>query len=115
MAKTSKKIKKTKASTSTPNGIEKVKQGNIYWLRPYKFPLLGLNFNTGHGQHILKNPAIVNSIIEKANVKPTDVVMEVGPGTGNLSVKILEKAKKLLAFEIDTRMVAELKKRVTGA
>uniref|UniRef100_A0A914BZC1 rRNA adenine N(6)-methyltransferase n=1 Tax=Acrobeloides nanus TaxID=290746 RepID=A0A914BZC1_9BILA len=40
--------------------------------------------------------------------------MEVGPGTGNLSMKILEHAKKLIAFEIDTRMIAELKKRVIG-
>jgi hypothetical protein len=75
---------------------------------------LGIGFNTGHGQHILKNPAIVNSIVEKSAIKPSDVVMEVGPGTGNLSVKILEKAKRLVAFEIDSRMVAELKKRVTG-
>lgn len=40
--------------------------------------------------------------------------MEVGPGTGNLSSKILEHAKKLIAFEIDSRMIAELKKRVIG-
>ena len=40
--------------------------------------------------------------------------MEVGPGTGNLSAKILEHAKKLIAFEIDSRMIAELKKRVIG-
>ncbi|KAI6188349.1 RRNA adenine N(6)-methyltransferase [Aphelenchoides besseyi] len=75
----------------------------------------GLPFNTGHGQHILKNPGIVNAIVEKSALKPTDVVMEVGPGTGNLSLKILEHAKKLIAYEIDPRMVAELKKRVTGS
>ena len=38
--------------------------------------------------------------------------MEVGSGTGNLSMKLLESSKKLIAFEIDSRMVAELKKRV---
>ncbi|GAB1298535.1 Probable dimethyladenosine transferase [Apodemus speciosus] len=51
-------------------------------------------FNTGIGQHILKNPLIVNSIIDKAALRPTDVVLEVGPGTGNMTVKLLEKAKK---------------------
>ena len=66
------------------------------------------------GQHILKNPSIVTSIIDKAAVKPTDIVMEVGPGTGNLTMKILERARKVVAYEIDHRMVAELKKRVTG-
>ncbi|KAE9553600.1 hypothetical protein FO519_003195 [Halicephalobus sp. NKZ332] len=73
-----------------------------------------LPFNTGRGQHILKNPGIVHAIIQKAALKETDVVMEVGPGTGNLSAKILEYAKKLIAFEIDSRMIAELKKRVIG-
>ncbi|KAI1715659.1 ribosomal RNA adenine dimethylase domain-containing protein [Ditylenchus destructor] len=73
-----------------------------------------LPFNKEKGQHILKNPGIVAAIIEKSALKPTDVVMEVGPGTGNLSMKIMEKAKKLIAFEVDKRMIAELKKRVIG-
>uniref|UniRef100_F1L8U8 rRNA adenine N(6)-methyltransferase n=1 Tax=Ascaris suum TaxID=6253 RepID=F1L8U8_ASCSU len=73
-----------------------------------------LPFNTEKGQHILKNPGIVNAIIEKSAIKNTDTVLEVGPGTGNLTVKILEHAKKVIACEIDTRMIAELKKRVLG-
>lgn len=71
-------------------------------------------FNTGIGQHILKNPLIVNSIIDKAALRPTDVVLEVGPGTGNMTVKLLEKAKKVVACELDPRLVAELHKRVQG-
>ncbi|OBS80044.1 hypothetical protein A6R68_21753, partial [Neotoma lepida] len=74
----------------------------------------GLMFNTGIGQHILKNPLIVNSIIDKAALRPTDVVLEVGPGTGNMTVKLLEKAKKVVACELDARLVAELHKRVQG-
>ncbi|XP_056115538.1 probable dimethyladenosine transferase [Rhinichthys klamathensis goyatoka] len=72
----------------------------------------GIMFNTGIGQHILKNPLIVNAIIEKAALRPTDVILEVGPGTGNMTVKLLEKAKKVVACELDTRLVAELQKRV---
>ncbi|KAJ3176467.1 dimethyladenosine transferase [Irineochytrium annulatum] len=52
-------------------------------------------FNKDLGQHILKNPLVVNSIVDKAALKPTDAVLEVGPGTGNVSVKILEKCKKV--------------------
>ncbi|NXL86775.1 DIM1 transferase, partial [Alectura lathami] len=74
----------------------------------------GLLFNTGAGQHILKNPLVVNSIIEKAALRRTDVVLEVGPGTGNLTVKMLEKVKKVIACEIDPRLVGELQKRVQG-
>ena len=50
----------------------------------------------------------------KANLKPTDKVLEVGPGTGNLTVRILEKAKHVTAVEMDPRMAAELTKRVQG-
>ena len=41
-------------------------------------------------------------------------MLEVGPGTGNLTVRILEKAKHVTAIEMDPRMAAELTKRVQG-
>lgn len=47
-------------------------------------------------------------------MRPTDKVLEVGPGTGNLTVRILEKAKHCTAVEMDPRMAAELTKRVQG-
>lgn len=72
----------------------------------------GINFNKDFGQHILKNPLIVTSMVEKAALRPTDVVLEVGPGTGNMTVKLLEKTKKVIACEIDPRLAAELQKRV---
>ncbi|CAL3967426.1 unnamed protein product [Diplocarpon coronariae] len=71
-------------------------------------------FNTNVGQHILKNPGVAEAIVAKANLKPTDIVLEVGPGTGNLTVRILEKARKVMAVELDPRMAAEVTKRVQG-
>ncbi|TDL27013.1 rRNA adenine dimethylase [Rickenella mellea] len=72
-------------------------------------------FNTERfGQHILKNPMVAQGIVDKANLRPTDKVLEVGPGTGNLTVRILEKAKHVTAIEMDPRMAAELTKRVQG-
>ena len=41
-------------------------------------------------------------------------MLEVGPGTGNLTMKILEKAKRVVAVELDPRMAAEVTKRVQG-
>ena len=52
-------------------------------------------FNKELGQHILKNPLVANGIVEKANLQASDVVLEIGPGTGNLTVRMLEKAKKV--------------------
>jgi 18S rRNA (adenine1779-N6/adenine1780-N6)-dimethyltransferase len=64
--------------------------------------------NTGIGQHFLKNPAIVDSIVAKACIRPTDITLEVGPGTGNLTVRLLEQSKKVIAVEYDRRMVSIL-------
>ena len=66
----------------------------------------GIEFFKGKGQHILKNPLIVQSIVDKAGLKTTDVVLEIGPGTGNLTMQLLQKAKKVIAIEIDSRMVS---------
>ncbi|RWS18038.1 putative dimethyladenosine transferase-like protein [Dinothrombium tinctorium] len=74
----------------------------------------GIFFNKDLGQHILKNPPVIDAMIEKAAVRPTDVVLEVGPGTGNLTVKVLEKVKQVIACEVDPRLASELEKRVQG-
>ncbi|KAK4992925.1 Dimethyladenosine transferase [Elasticomyces elasticus] len=70
--------------------------------------------NTDLGQHILKNPGVAQAIVDKADLKQSDIVLEIGPGSGNLTVKILEKAKRVIAIEQDPRMAAELTKRVQG-
>ncbi|KAJ4347275.1 Dimethyladenosine transferase [Didymosphaeria variabile] len=66
------------------------------------------------GQHILKNPGVASAIVDKANLKQSDHVLEIGPGTGNLTVLILRKAKTVTAVEMDPRMAAEVTKRVQG-
>jgi 18S rRNA (adenine1779-N6/adenine1780-N6)-dimethyltransferase len=50
--------------------------------------------------------------VDKSGIKPTDVVLEIGPGTGNLTQALLERSKKTIAVEIDARMIAEVTKRV---
>lgn len=73
-----------------------------------------IKFNTDLGQHILKNPGVAQAIVDKADLKQSDIVLEVGPGTGNLTTRILEKAKRVIAVEQDPRMAAELTKRFQG-
>jgi len=77
---------------------------DFFWFHPDK----------SFGQHILKNPLLIDNIIEKAKLQKTDVILEIGPGTGNLTMKLLENAKKVIAVEIDPRMAVELQKRVQG-
>jgi len=75
----------------------------------------GMQFHHSLGQHILKNPLIVQALIEKSALRSTDTVLEIGPGTGNMTVKMIDKVKKVVACELDPRMVAELQKRVQGS
>jgi len=72
----------------------------------------GFTFNTNIGQHILKNPLIIKTIVEKSAIKASDIVLEIGPGTGNLTMQLLPVCKKVVAVEYDPRMIAELTKRV---
>lgn len=64
------------------------------------------------GQHILTNPRVLDSIVRRAEVLPTDTVLEIGPGTGNLTVRLLQSARSVVAVEIDARMVDVLSRRV---
>lgn len=70
--------------------------------------------DTSLGQHFLKNPAVVSGIVAKAAIRSTDVVMEIGPGTGNMTVPLLQRSKNVVAIEYDDRMIREVLKRVEG-
>ncbi len=64
------------------------------------------------GQHLLRNPGILDKMMEAANIQPHDTVLEIGPGTGNLTDRLLDRAKQVIAIEIDGRLAAEVKKRI---
>lgn len=64
---------------------------------------LGIMFKKDYGQHILKNPLIVQGMVEKSALLATDTVLEIGPGTGNLTIKLLERVKTVITCEIDVR------------
>ncbi|XP_063933579.1 probable dimethyladenosine transferase [Zophobas morio] len=72
----------------------------------------GVQLNKDLGQHVLKNPLVARGICEKAGIRSSDTVLEIGAGTGNMTILLLESAKKLIACEVDPRMVAEIQKRV---
>ncbi|XP_042496833.1 ribosomal RNA small subunit methyltransferase-like [Macadamia integrifolia] len=74
----------------------------------------GIPFHKSKGQHILKNPLLVDTIVQKAGIKSTDVILEIGPGTGNLTKKLLEAGKSVITVELDPRMVLELQCRFQG-
>ena len=67
--------------------------------------------NKNLGQNFLINEEIVNKIIESADLSKKDLVIEIGPGLGTLTSKLLEKAGKVIAIELDERMTSILEDR----
>lgn len=63
------------------------------------------------GQNFLIDDSILMSIVESANVTAGDVIIEIGPGLGNLTHYILEKNVRVIAFEIDNDMIGILNER----
>jgi 16S rRNA (adenine1518-N6/adenine1519-N6)-dimethyltransferase len=61
------------------------------------------------GQNFLKSEKALNSIIKAADLKPEDFVVEIGPGKGALTIKLLESGAGVLAIEKDDRMCEFLK------
>lgn len=70
-----------------------------------------LTANKNLGQNFLINDSVVEKIVESANVTKEDLIIEIGPGLGNLTEFLLEKAGKVIAIELDDRMINILNDR----
>jgi 16S rRNA (adenine1518-N6/adenine1519-N6)-dimethyltransferase len=64
------------------------------------------------GQNFVIDPNTVRFIVEQAHIDSTDVVLEVGPGLGSLTLGLLPVAQHVIAVEIDPRLSAELPETV---
>ena len=63
------------------------------------------------GQHFLKSDRALRSIIAAGNLTRGDVVLEIGPGTGALSEKLLETGARVVAVEKDDELFEFLKQK----
>jgi 16S rRNA (adenine1518-N6/adenine1519-N6)-dimethyltransferase len=69
----------------------------------------GLVPKKGWGQHFLIDQNILNKVIRTAQVGKEDVVLEVGPGLGEMTLALARQVKKVIAIEIDPKLVEILK------
>jgi 16S rRNA (adenine1518-N6/adenine1519-N6)-dimethyltransferase len=60
------------------------------------------------GQNFVIDPNTVRRIVSQAHVGKTDVVVEIGPGLGSLTLALLPKVAKVLAVEIDPVLAGAL-------
>jgi len=66
------------------------------------------------GQNFLKSKVALAKMIEAGEVNEKDVVLEVGPGKGALTEKLLIAAKKVIAVEKDDRLISFLQEKFVG-
>ncbi len=73
---------------------------------------LGLRPTKALGQNFVIDPNSVRRIVRTAGVGPEDVVVEIGPGLGSLTLGLLQAAARVVAVEIDPVLAAELPRTV---
>lgn len=65
----------------------------------------GFSFKKSLGQNFLIDTNILRNIVEKANLTEESAAIEIGPGIGALTEQLAKVAKKVMAFEIDQRLL----------
>ncbi|MBS3921334.1 MAG: ribosomal RNA small subunit methyltransferase A [Deltaproteobacteria bacterium] len=66
------------------------------------------------GQHFLVDRNIIDKVIRTAEVNKEDVILEVGPGLGEMTLGLARQAKRVIAVEIDSRLAEILKKKMSA-
>ena len=64
------------------------------------------------GQNFLSDSKILNQIVDEAEVRSDDIIIEIGPGTGNLTKKIIERnPSEIILVEKDNKLSNNLKNK----
>ena len=84
---------------------------NLYNETKFILNKYGIHANKSLGQNFLINNEVVSTIIESADISNKDLVIEIGPGLGTLTSRLLEKAGKVICVELDDRMISILEDR----
>lgn len=86
--------------------MENLENKTRYIMKKY-----GITANKNLGQNFLINEDVVNNIVNSSEISKDDLVIEIGPGLGTLTEELLKKAGKVIAIELDERMIRILSDR----
>lgn len=70
------------------------------------------NYKKSFGQNFLQDQNILSNIVSVSNITDNSLVIEIGPGSGNLTREIAKKATHVLCYEIDDRLEMILDKNL---
>lgn len=73
-------------------------------LKKYNF-----NFQKKYGQNFLVDSHVLEKIVASAGITQEDCVLEIGPGIGTMTQYLAEKAREVIAVEIDKNLIPVLK------
>ncbi len=69
----------------------------------------GLRARRSLGQHFLTDPALVDQVVAAAGIQPHDEVMEIGAGPGTITGHLARLARRVVAIELDRRLLPALR------
>lgn len=69
----------------------------------------GIHANKRLGQHFLTDPHMADLIVQRADLKSDDTVLEIGAGTGALTIPIARSVQRVVAVERDKKMAEILR------
>lgn len=84
---------------------------NIYEETKMIMRKYNLDFKKKFGQNFLTSEEILDEVISKANISKDDIILEIGPGIGTLTAKLLETGAEVISVEVDLDLVKPLKDR----
>ena len=76
--------------------------------------MMNFEFKKSFGQNFIKDDNIINKIVDNASIDKDTLVIEIGPGAGSLSKKIIPLSGYSILYEIDTRLESILNKELMG-
>jgi 16S rRNA (adenine1518-N6/adenine1519-N6)-dimethyltransferase len=74
----------------------------------------GLRPNKSLGQSFLVDETVLRKVVEAAKIQPGEVVLEIGPGLGSLTRLLAVKAQRVVAVELDRRLIPPLKEELAS-
>ena len=66
------------------------------------------------GQNFLTDPGVRDAVAEQAALESTDQVLEVGAGVGTLTVALAPRCRRVVAVELDGRLIPALRESLAG-
>lgn len=84
---------------------------NIYEETKFLMKKYNISVNKDLGQNFLIDDNVIENIVESAEINEKDFVIEIGPGLGTLTSRLVEKAGKVIAIELDKKMLQILNDR----